>query len=316
MKKFHGLDLLRGIAAFGIVGCHLGLSQRTSGGAWVTALCNFNVGLFAAISGFLMNSGTKEFGEYVRKRAIRILPTYLIWSLVYVIATAGFDIVLDGGHLNERYYSLSNWTQVLFCGSAATHLWFLICLFYSQVILNGVNIVMEWMKLQNVARKMALGGASVALLVCSVSFSNWCCLYPVRLMAFLILGYLLKDLAKTDGICLPLAGVVFMLAIHLGLHGTLPGFVRDYLLAIPVIMLFVSNKFHGGKVATLLAATSMGVYLIHPLFARGASFAVARLVPPPYNAFVVLGDWIGVWLISLVVILVVLRIPCLKKFVK
>ena len=55
--KYYGLDLLRGIAAFGIVGCHLGLAQRTTGGEWVTVLCNFNVGLFAAISGFLMNAG-------------------------------------------------------------------------------------------------------------------------------------------------------------------------------------------------------------------------------------------------------------------
>ncbi len=46
------LDLLRGIAAFGIVGCHLSLSPRSEGGALVTSLCDFNVGLFAALAGF------------------------------------------------------------------------------------------------------------------------------------------------------------------------------------------------------------------------------------------------------------------------
>lgn len=311
---YYGLDLIRGIAAFGIVGCHLGLSQRTSGGAWVTALCNFNVGLFAVISGFLMNSGTKGLGEYVRKRARRILPTYLVWSLVYVVATAVFDLVLDGGHLNERYYSLSSWVQVLFCGSAATHLWFLICLFYSQVILTGVNVVMEWMKLQNVAKKMVLGVASVALLVCSVSFSNWCCLYPVRLMAFLILGYLLKDLVKTNGFCLPLAGVVFMLAIHLGLHGALPGFVRDYLLAIPVVMFFISNRFRKRDCSTLLAVTSMGVYLIHPLVARSGSLLVSKIIEPPYDAPVVICDWIAVWIMSFIACVVLRRFPIIAKF--
>ena len=39
MVRYIGLDVLRGIAAFGIVGCHLCLSARTDGGNLVTALC-------------------------------------------------------------------------------------------------------------------------------------------------------------------------------------------------------------------------------------------------------------------------------------
>lgn len=148
--QYYGLNLLRGIAAFGIVGCHLGLSPRTLCGEWVTALCNFNVGLFAALSGFLMAPG----GEgYVKKRARRILPTYLVWSAFYIAATAVFDLVLDGGHLNERYYSLSNWLDVLFCGSAATHLWFLISLFYAQVF--SMRCALSWASLGKMAEKQS-----------------------------------------------------------------------------------------------------------------------------------------------------------------
>lgn len=211
-RKYHGLDLLRGVAAFGIVGCHLGLSQRTTGGEWVTALCNFNVGLFAAISGFLMDLRGRD---YIQKRARRILPTYLIWSLIYVVATGMFDLVFDGGRLNERFYSVSNWLQILFCGSAGAHLWFLVCLFYAQIMLFVLNFGMERAKLQDTARKMFLGVVSVVLLVCSVSFPNWYCLYPVRLMAFMLLGYVLKDLVHTDAFRLPLAGAMIMLAVHL-----------------------------------------------------------------------------------------------------
>ena len=57
--RFISIDFLRGIAAFGIVGCHLSLMPRTDGGALVTSLCDFNVGLFAALAGVLM-SGVKE----------------------------------------------------------------------------------------------------------------------------------------------------------------------------------------------------------------------------------------------------------------
>ena len=247
---------------------------------------------------------------------MRILPTYFVWSFIYVVATAVFDLVLDGGHLNERFYSISNWPQVLFCGSAGTHLWFLICLFYAQIMFFVLNFGMERAKLQDTARKMVLGAVSVVLLVCSVSFPNWYCLYPVRLMAFMLLGYVLKDLVRTDAFRLPSAGVVFMLVVHLGAHGFLPGFIRDYLLAIPVVLLFVSNRFHEGKVASLLAATSMGVYLVHPLFARGASFAVVRLIEPPFGAMVVLGEWFAIWLLSFVAVACVLKVPVIARFVK
>ena len=74
------LDLLRGIAAFGIVGCHLSLSPRSDGGALVTSLCDFNVGLFAALAGFLM-TGVKDWSDYagyIKKRVVRLVPTYLV----------------------------------------------------------------------------------------------------------------------------------------------------------------------------------------------------------------------------------------------
>ena len=247
---------------------------------------------------------------------MRILPTYFVWSFIYVVATVVFDLVLDGGRLNERFYSISNWAQVLFCGSAGTHLWFLICLFYAQIMFFVLNFGMERAKLQNTARKMLLGVVSVVLLVCSVYFPNWHCLYPVRLMAFMLLGYVLKDLVCTDAFRLPLGGAVFMLIVHLGAHGFLPGFIRDYLLAIPVVLFFVSNRFHEGKVASLLAATSMGVYLVHPLFARGASFAVVRLIEPPFGAMVVLGEWFAIWLLSFVAVACVLKVPVIARFVK
>lgn len=54
--RFTNLDLLCGIVAFGIVGCHLSLSPRIEGRELVTSLCGFNVGLFAALAGFLINS--------------------------------------------------------------------------------------------------------------------------------------------------------------------------------------------------------------------------------------------------------------------
>ena len=135
-----GIDFLRGVAAFGIVGCHLILGPRTAGGELITALCDFNVGLFAAVAGFLMCGGgdDKDWLAYVGKRAQRLLPTYFFWSAVFILATVSFDLLLDGGRLNPKYGTMAFWGRVVFAGDASTHLWFLACLFYVQVLLRSV----------------------------------------------------------------------------------------------------------------------------------------------------------------------------------
>ena len=101
------------------------------------ALCDFNVGLFAAVSGFLMcgSKGGDGWLEYVGKRARRLLPTYFFWSAVFILATVTFDLLLDGGRLNPKYGTWTFWGKVVFAGDASTHLWFLACLFYVQVLL-------------------------------------------------------------------------------------------------------------------------------------------------------------------------------------
>lgn len=309
---YYGLNLLRGIAAFGIVGCHLSLSPRTVGGEWVTSLCDFNVALFAAISGFLMPQAKPVF-EYVTKRAIRLLPTYFAWSAVYVVATALFDLILDGGALDVRYYSLSNWLGVVFYGNAAAHLWFLISLFYGQVLLRLFNVSLS--KIGSIAKCVILWCVSILLLAVSVTGHNWWCCYPVRLLSFLVLGFVLKSIKK-DMFWPVLACAVIMLIVHVSCHGVLPGFVRDYLLVVPTLLLFVSSRFTDNKVANLLAATSMGVYLVHPLFARGVSFIVMRVVKAPYNAFVVAGEWLCVWFISLTAAFLLNKLPITSRFVK
>ena len=89
--RYDGIDLLRGLAAVGIVGCHLSLPDRTDAGCLVTSLCDFNVGLFAAVAGFLMG-GVKEAGgvrAYAKKRAGRLLPSYVAWSIVFLLMKIG-----------------------------------------------------------------------------------------------------------------------------------------------------------------------------------------------------------------------------------
>lgn len=311
-----GIDLLRGIAAFGIVGCHLSLSPRTAGGAWVTCLCDFNVGVFAAVAGFLMAKaksgarGGETFHDYVWKRVKRLLPTYFFWSVVFIVATSAFDLILDGGHLNPKYGTCAYWLRVIFLGDAATHLWFLACLLYAQILLQAFST-------------LPVGGGvwillGLALIVPVDLVGNWFCLYPLRLFAFLVTGYGLGRLSIKLSPFISGGVTVLGLSAYVLLGGMVPAFMSGWVVTIPLLSFFVSLPMKGraAQVASTLGATSMGVYLIHPLFTRGLSVVWSRVSPSPFGAVSVVSEWVLAWAGALLASLVLLRIPYVSKFVR
>ena len=320
--NFHiqGLDLLRGISAFGIVGCHLSLFPRTTGGDLVISLCDFNVGVFAALAGFLM-WGAKGIGwEYATRRIQRLLPTYFAWTAVFIIMTAVFDFVCDGGQLNPRYMTASFWLRVVFVGGSATHLWFIACLFYAQLALFKAFLCYDgkWQGLMWIA-------AGGFLISGSTLSPEWFARYPLRLVAFLVTGYgigcsfhagMFNGFLKRRRLVWGTA--IGMLIAHVASRGVVHCFVRDWLAVGAVILAFMgleirSNSFQ--KVVAILGATSMGVYLVHPLVTRGLSVLVTRAFQPPYVAWIVLGEWITAWLISFALAVVLKRMPVAKRFV-
>ena len=315
------LDLLRGIAAFGIVGCHLSLSPRTEGGALVTSLCDFNVGLFAALAGFLMCgvNGWCDYASYIKKRVLRLVPTYLFWSIVFLAFTAVFDLLLDGGRIHPRYFTGEFWFSVLFRGGSAAHLWFLACLFYAQVLmaLPFGRFNREWQGVLWVI----IGGA---VLYGAVRIGWWYGWYPLRLLAFLMTGFgirllVISNMDKLKRFSLLILVVALVaLVLHIALRGVVPGFYRDWIAVFPVLVGVANVEVKSiriGKIAAVLGATSMGVYLVHPLVTRGLSFFVTRQVAAPYSASVVIGEWVVAWGISMVGAVLMLRIPVMRRFV-
>lgn len=317
--RLTGIDFLRGMAALGIVGCHLSLAPRTAGGNLVTALCDFNVGLFAAVAGFLMcgRSDGKGWLAYVGKRAGRLLPVYVIWSAVFILCTMIFDLMLDGGRLNPKYGSWAFWGRVVFLGDASTHLWFLICLFYAQILL--------WPAFTACARRgsgvvwVLLGG--LATWAGSLS-PGWFYRYPLRLAAFLMTGYgigcLLQGglrVACVKHNAAMWCSAALALALHVVVGASVPAFVRDWFAAVPVLLAFVGWNPRGrlAMAATFLGATSLGVYLVHPLIARGLSVVVSKSFATPFPAGVVFADWMIAWGMSLGVAFALRRVPVVRR---
>lgn len=319
--RYNGIDLLRGIAAFGIVGCHLSLPDRTDAGCLVTALCDFNVGLFAAIAGFLM-SGVKGWGafwNYVRKRIGRLLPSYIVWSFVFLMMIIVFDLVLDGGRINPRYYTAKFWIHSIFWGGSAAHLWFLPCLFYAQVLTSVAFGVFNDSKYGILWVFVGWG-----VMYAGVRLNNWYGTYPARLLAFLATGYGFGLLTKNrlEGLRshspFLLAVAVAALVFHVCIRGNIPGFYRDWLVVGPVLIAFAVLDFRSERIksiASILGVTSMGVYLIHPLFTRVLSVAVSKCIPAPYTATVVLSEWFLAWLGSIVAVSFIRGRPFVKRIV-
>lgn len=316
--QYEGLNLLRGIAAFCIVAVHLNMAPMTDWAWRIHDICDMNVGLFAAISGFLMYkpTGLETFREYVKKRCRRLLPVYLVWTFVFVLFGFVFDIFVRHG-LNEKWLSWSYYPKVLFGGQASAHLWFLICLLYFQILMRSFTV-----HLQRIGWRGTMSIGFIVVLLSSFYKDVWVFGYPVRMFGFLLSGYALhmrvREDRRADKYVLPNAiiAVVFIFA-HLLFKGPKAmSFIKDWLVAMPILIAFVSFSVSLAGKAKVLGDTSMGVYLMHPLITAGVGIAVKRLFVPPFGLKAIMFDWVICYAISFFCVAVMRKIPRINRLIK
>lgn len=180
------------------------------------------------------DSGGTVWG-YAGRRAKRLLPTYFFWSGVFIAATCAFDLILDGGRLNPKYGTVGFWIRVIFLGDASTHLWFLPCLLYAQVVMKAL----EWVAARTECGPYRVGvpclGLGLGLCAISCWLGNWFGTYPLRLFAFLVTGY---GLGRME-VKLPRAWsgglTVVGLVAYVLLDGVVPAFVRGWFVTVPLL---------------------------------------------------------------------------------
>ena len=319
--RYSGLSFLRGVAAFFIVGCHIGLAPRTVAGELMTWFCDMNVGLFAAISGFLLaHSFDRDEGliwvRYVKRRVGRLLPIYVVWTIFYLCASLMFALVLKGQLPVDKYSNPRFWVDVVFWGGASCHLWFIASLLYAQLIFAGVY---------SCCRRMTgdyLLFAVISFVVVSISTleRTFLLTYPCRLLGFVALGIAIYGFLKRRTLALKIVlpfliiGGVFHCLSAQWVHG----FLRDWVLVAVIMLVFARSGMPvlGGDVAATLSRCSLGVFLIHPFFAAGVAAFVTRSFAAPYGCGVILGDWIVVYALALVSTLILLRVHWVDKLVR
>jgi peptidoglycan/LPS O-acetylase OafA/YrhL len=103
VRYYSGLDGLRAVAALAVVGFHANIGGFANG--------DIGVDVFFTLSGFLITSillasmhadGTLDFRRFYERRALRLLPAYLVVVVVCVVANHFVNV---GGTLRGAFFS-------------------------------------------------------------------------------------------------------------------------------------------------------------------------------------------------------------------
>ena len=321
-RHLYSIDILRGVAAFGIVACHLNLLPMTFGAWLVRWYSDMFVGLFALLSGYLMaltftptSAGVfHSWLRYTKRRVVRLLPAYIMWTAIYIVLGFVFDYFIRQG-INPKWSIPGYVGRVIFLGNSSSHLWFLICLLYGQTVFALALCILP--RLRGVAW-LIIGAIMIVLSVCLGQ--GWFARYPLRLIAFLVTGYGLGAMPQISVMRSFLCSgiLIVMLAVHFFASDAIPAFVRDWLVAVPLLMVVLKAplSFKFAHLASILGATSMGVFLVHPIIAVGFGLVLRRFFAEPYGPIPIAVDWICVWAMSLGIALLLLRLPLTNRFVR
>lgn len=311
-ERYNGLSMLRGVAAFFIVGCHLALAPRTAGSELILHFCNMFVGVFGAISGFLLanslekNDGTLHF--LLGKRATRLLRPYIVWSVLYVGASycIGANAGSTARFLGWRLF------DIVLRGGAACHLWYLISLLYISVILISV-----WQSLRRVRLLwVLLPFGFLCIFITTLDRSHFF-LYELRLAGFVLIGAGLKNLCHyfetvSWRILLFIVCVAFL--FHVGANGIHP-FIKDAIVVVPLLLLCAKEWIPQMPVFITLDKISFGVFLVHPLITAAIAILVRKHFNVPFTAEVTLVVWVCAYCLAALSTIVLQRFAVTRRFV-
>lgn len=184
---------MRVLAAFAVVVIHI----PGRGTAWGD-LSRWAVPIFVVVSGALLlgQPGSESLGAFYRRRALRVIPVWLVWNLVY------FCLPYRGDHLTVAEAVRTLWVRGGFYG----HLWFLPMMFTVYLMTPRLRVVVRRLSgAQIVVISMVLIGAGwVWVLHTRVTLDTPPAAEAVPYVGYFLLGYWL-DQVRSRGWVLPLA---------------------------------------------------------------------------------------------------------------
>ena len=314
----YGLTLLKGLAAFGVVGCHLFLAPVTQCADKALHYCDLSVAVFGAVSGYLLLLSFDEkikcpdfsLRRLILHRAWRILPAYFFWTGVFLVASPILNVLVRHETLDERYLTVAFWCSAILRGGSSTHLWYLAHLFWWSLLLYALwgvsfRVFAHWISM------LLLAFASLG--VC-VGVGGEFCDYGLRLLAFMSLGGALARLNPVLSLVKKSSWIV-LIVVSLALHWVLPAhaYIRDFIVVVVLVPFFARDDWSHSRLCGIIGANSFGVYLVHPLITMAFSIGCKHLFGSPIGLPVLVMDWLIVFWISLLLSWV-LRTNCYTRW--
>jgi hypothetical protein len=237
------VDYLRFVGSIGIIWFHLHLPGSEIG---LAALPMF-VALFVCFG----------VGRDISSLNRRLLYPWLIWSAIFGLAKLA-QATLTGAPISSEF----DWWMVL--AGSSIHLWFLPFSYIFVVLANQM-------------RRRTRGAMVIILVPCSMwladlalpqPFAQWVTVIPAACMG-LVLNYLGARSVKAHFLgWVSIAIAVLMLVAG---HDVI---VLQYAIGIAAVLCALAFQMRATSLSQVLAETSFGVYLLHPLI-----FALVLYLP-------------------------------------
>lgn len=299
-QRNHSIDLLRFIAAFGIVWAHMVMATSYTAALGYTALSTFLIMvpfLSVARQEHRAKAGLNGRNGQIHVRIQRILTPWLFWCLVYKLLLAYTQRDVWAAFRVDDPYSL--------LAGPSIHLWFLPFILVASAMLFPLA-----RKIKTPATLIAATVASTILSTASLylhdadalpaPFAQWAFAMPPFLFSLLAaygrkFGLAFVPTTAFLGVC--------MLFLVFG-HSYWPAFS---MLAVPLFALAYLYD-HKNETFHFLGTLSFGIYLTHPIF----MLVWFKFVPPDTHLFI---GALVVFAMSTIATVVLSRIAVLRTVV-
>ena len=289
MSRLFSVDLLKLIAAFGVITIHL--SPSTGDGELLSSFfSSFAVPYFLVISlfFFIKRVSSLPSPHIGGLRLDRILVPYAVWSLVYVLTRwLKFSI-------NSQSFSV-NFIPTVFYGGGAVHLYFIPLLLMMQAFAFGFCLVAKGAKWWPAALFAIIGAALFGYLGSVNNFFGFQNAIESGLL-YVLLAFILMVIQSTAA-GRNVSAIIGMLPIVLFIvfFSVMPSYallglwpVRP-LIGFGISAFALSLPLRSSSIFTsVILSCSYGIFLTHFLFLESFEFALSRfgLELIPYSSVV------------------------------
>ncbi len=278
-KRNYFIDLLKLLAAFGVVAIHVQSDSRAAAavGDFFSPFC---VPFFFIISllFFVNKLDRLSLPEFLRTTWLRLVVPFLAWSILYLALHYIKDSIM---HKTPDV----NWGKAIFYGGTAVQMYFVPQLILMQALIYALYLLTNKAFSQRMQALLIL----LAAFVYMYFGYSWHCFgmtRPLPLATYILCAFLLARLLNADGnksIFMWIGSILIGITIVSSLIWHSPvatSIIHNIPLGgIGLVLVGISAKVDRLPDWILkLLATSFGIYLCHVLFLEGTEFVLAKIM--------------------------------------